>query len=90
MVVTERPATAAIGVTQVRKAFPSMCMVQAPHKPTPHPNLEPLSLKVSLTTHSSGVLGSSSVRTTSPLSWNSIMGLLLSMAAGFGRPARLG
>ncbi len=73
MVVTACPATAATGRMQVRTALPSICMVQAPHNPAPHPNLEPFNLKRSRITHNNGVFGSSSLVTVTPFNSNSIV-----------------
>ena len=73
MVVTSLPATARTGNVQVRTAAPSTCIVHAPHRAAPQPNFVPFSLKVSRTTQSSGVSGSSSTRTVLPFSVNSIM-----------------
>ena len=37
--------------------MPSICTVQAPHRPAPQPNFVPVSLRCSRTTQSSGVFG---------------------------------
>src|SRR6266446_5172275 len=54
MVVTWRPCAIMTGMTQVRIAAPSICMVQAPQTPMPQPNLLPVSRRCSRTTHNSG------------------------------------
>src|SRR5262249_55452604 len=54
MVVTCRPCAIMTGMMQVRIAVPSICMVQAPHIPMPQPNLLPVRLRCSRTTHNSG------------------------------------
>src|SRR5215470_3887678 len=38
-----------------------MCTMQAPHSPVPQPNLVPVSLRSSRSTHNSGVAGGASV-----------------------------
>lgn len=68
----------------VRTAAPSTCIVQAPQRPAPHPNLDPFNPNWSRTIYKRGVLGSSSVRTVSPFSVNSIKALLLPFAVENG------
>ena len=60
MVVTDLPATVDTGMLQERMARPSIITVQAPHWAMPQPNLVPVSLSESRSTHSSGVSGSRS------------------------------
>ena len=60
MVVTALPATADAGTLQERIAWPSIRTVQAPHWAMPQPNLVPVSLSESRSTHSNGVSGSTS------------------------------
>ncbi len=60
MVVTALPATALIGVEQLRTASPSRCTVQAPHWAMPQPYLVPVSPMTSRTTQSSGISGGTS------------------------------
>ena len=55
MVVTDSPSTIETGVMQERIGLPSTCTVQAPQAATPQPNLVPVSLRCSRSTHSSGV-----------------------------------
>src|SRR6516165_2607684 len=62
MVVTCLLSTIMTGMTQVRIATPSICMVQAPQTPMPQPNLLPVRFRCSRTTHNSG---------TSSGPWNS-------------------
>ena len=46
--------------THERTALPSTCTVQAPHSPTPQPNLVPVSASSSRRYHISGISGSPS------------------------------
>src|ERR1700722_4683166 len=55
MVVMRARATALIGTTQERTGWPSICTVQAPHSPAPHPNFVPVRSRLSRRTHKSGV-----------------------------------
>ena len=55
IVVTGLPATSDTWVWQENARLPSMCTMQAPHRPVPQPNLVPVSLRPSRSTHSSGV-----------------------------------
>jgi hypothetical protein len=55
------PATSEICVWHENARLPSMCTMQAPHRPAPQPNLVPVSYKSSRITHSSGVSGGASV-----------------------------
>src|SRR5579863_10163364 len=57
MVVMFFPPACDTGVEHERIAAPSRCTVQAPHSPAPHPNLVPVSAKVSRKTQSNGVSG---------------------------------
>src|SRR5579863_9267843 len=72
MVVTERLAARDTGATQDRTGSPSICTVQAPHRAMPQPYLVPVSCKLSRSTQSSGVDGSSSKLAALPLTWNVI------------------
>ena len=56
-----------IGVTQERRAAPSMCTVHAPHRAIPHPNFVPVMPSTSRKTQSKGVSPSTSTRRTRPL-----------------------
>src|SRR5436190_14386421 len=67
MVVTDLPATSDTCVWQENARLPSMCTMQAPHRPVPQPNLVPVSLRPSRITHSSGVSGGASVEAALPL-----------------------
>ena len=60
MVVTFLPATLETGVMQERVASPLMCTVQAPHSAMPQPNFVPVMSRVSRSTHSKGICGSTS------------------------------
>src|SRR5262245_60964048 len=70
MVVTCRPCAIITGMTQVRTAAPSRCMVQAPHTPMPQPNLLPVSRRCSRTTHSSATPTGQSNSAGAPLTKN--------------------
>ena len=56
-----------------RIAWPSTCIVQAPHCATPQPNLEPIRPRSSRTTHSNGVSDSASTDTSRPLRMNFVV-----------------
>src|SRR3954454_16950124 len=70
IVVTLLPATLEIGVTQERTGCPSRCMVQAPHRDMPHPNLVPSIPRVSRKTHSKGIAGGTSTVSAFPFNVN--------------------
>src|SRR5262245_37647225 len=57
MVVTDLPATSDIWVWHENARLPSICTIQAPHRPVPQPNLVPVSLRSSRITHNNGVVG---------------------------------
>src|SRR5215510_1772871 len=59
-----------IGVRQVRTARPFTIAVHAPHWPSPQPNFGPLSARSSLSTYSSGVVGSTSTVWDCPFTFN--------------------
>src|SRR5262249_1802262 len=63
MVTTFLPATEPMSVWQERSATPSICTVQAPHRPAPQPYLVPVRPTWSRMAQSSGVLGSASTAT---------------------------
>src|SRR5579862_154730 len=67
MVTMGWPATALTGTTQLRVALPFNNTVQAPHRPSPHPNFVPVSARSSRNTHSSGVSASTSTLRSDPL-----------------------
>src|ERR1700730_2276682 len=79
MVVTSRPCTASIGVTQARTASPFTCTVHAPHSALPQPNLVPTSFSSPRSTHSSGVSGSAFTVTVLPLIESVVIVLLACM-----------
>jgi hypothetical protein len=57
IVVTDLPATSDIWVWHENARLPSMCTMQAPHRPVPQPNLVPVSLRSSRITHNNGMVG---------------------------------
>src|SRR5258707_96760 len=61
MVVTVLPAMSATCIWHEKARLPSMCTMQAPHRPVPHPYLVPVSLRSSRSTHNKGVAGGASV-----------------------------
>src|SRR5262249_1830799 len=66
MVVTNLPAISDIWVWHENARLPSMCTMQAPHRPVPQPNLVPVSLRSSRITHNNGVVGGASVDAALP------------------------
>ncbi len=60
MVVTDLPATSESWVWQEKARPPSICTMQAPHRPAPQPNFVPVSLSSSRITQRSGVCGGAS------------------------------
>src|SRR5262245_25314800 len=66
IVVTDLPAISDSWVWQENARLPSMCTMQAPHSPVPQPNLVPVSLRPSRSTHNSGVAGGASVDAALP------------------------
>src|SRR5215475_833869 len=66
IVVTDLPAISDIWVWHENARLPSMCTMQAPHRPVPQPNLVPVSLKSSRITHNNGVVGGASVDAALP------------------------
>jgi hypothetical protein len=67
MVVSFACATARIGTKQERTGWPSMCTVQAPQRPAPHPNFVPVKPRWSRSTHNSGVSPSTATALLWPL-----------------------
>ena len=67
MVVTDLPATSDSRVWHEKARLPSICTMQAPHRPVPQPNLVPVSLSSSRITHNSGVSGGASECAALPL-----------------------
>ncbi len=59
--VIDLPPICETWVWQENARLPSMWTVQAPHRPVPQPNLVPVSLRSSRSTHSSGVAVGASV-----------------------------
>src|SRR5215468_934118 len=55
------PAISETCVWQAYARLPSICTMQAPHRPVPQPNLVPVSLRPSRITHNNGVCGGASV-----------------------------
>src|SRR5262249_7217184 len=66
MVVTDLPAISDIWVWHENARLPSICTIQAPHRPVPQPNLVPVSLRPSRITHNNGVAGGASVDAAVP------------------------
>src|SRR5215472_16160165 len=60
-------------VTQDRVACPFICTVQAPQSPTPQPNFEPVSPRMSRRYQSSDISGSPSNDCTVPFTFNWII-----------------
>jgi hypothetical protein len=58
---------------QERIGLPSTCTVQAPHMATPQPNLVPVSLRCSRSTHNSGVSLPALTSRRCPLTVNAAM-----------------
>src|SRR5437868_11492004 len=78
MVVTDLPAISDTWVWHENARLPSMCTMQAPHRPVPQPNLVPVSLRPSRITHNSGVSRGASLDAGLPLTVKLMaMGLLL-------------
>ena len=67
MVSTRLPATSPMGVEQDRTAWSSTSTVQAPHSPSPQPNLAPVSPRSLRKTHSSMRSSSTEMRVALPL-----------------------
>src|SRR4051812_17658087 len=67
MVVIFLPAASETGIEQERVATPSTCTVQAPHCAMPQPYFVPVRPTCSRITHSSGVVGSTSMLCDCPL-----------------------
>jgi hypothetical protein len=67
MVVTDLPATARTGSTQLCLGTPSTCTVQEPHTAMPQANFVPVSPSVSRSTHNSGVSSGTSTFRVTPL-----------------------
>src|SRR5262249_14761730 len=68
-----RPANPPTDNRHDRAGVPSICTVQAPHSPAPHPNLVPVKPIVSRSTHKSGVSGSISSSKLLPLTLTAII-----------------
>src|ERR1700739_907888 len=68
MVVIFFPETLEMGVMQERAASPLMCTVQAPQRAMPQPNFVPVMFKVSRSTQSRGICGSTSTVVDFPFS----------------------
>src|SRR5512132_4031120 len=72
MVVTDLPTISDTCVWHENARLPSMCTMQAPHRPVPQPNLVPVSLRPSRSTHSNGVAGGASVDAAVPFTMKSV------------------
>ena len=68
IVVTCAPETAETGSTQDRVGVPFKCTVHAPHWAMPQPNLVPVKLKSSRSTHRRGLSVDALVLTALPFS----------------------
>src|SRR5262245_59681015 len=79
-VVISTPVRVPTGVTQDRIARPRASTVQAPHWPSPQPNLGPRRLRSSLSMYSSGVAGSVSTVCARPLTVSVMVAILTSVA----------
>src|SRR5215468_9159828 len=66
IVVTDLPAISETWVWHENARLPSICTMQAPHRPVPQPNLVPASFSPSLITHNNGVAGGASVDAALP------------------------
>src|SRR5262249_5931969 len=66
IVVTDLPAISETWVWHENARLPSICTMQAPHKPVPQPNLVPVSFSPSRITHNNGVAGGASVDAALP------------------------
>src|SRR5262249_42393271 len=86
IVVIDLPAICETWVWQENARLPSMCTVQAPHKPVPQPNLVPVSLRSSRSTHNSGVASGASVDAGLPFT-TKLVAIAFSLLAGAGRSA---
>src|SRR5215831_18876565 len=79
-VVIATPVIVPTGVTQDRSARPWASTVQAPHWPSPQPNLGPRRARSSLSTYSSGVVGSTSTVCALPLTVSVMVAIVTSIA----------
>ncbi len=70
MVETFLTPTLLTWVWHERTATPSSWTVQAPHRPTPQPNLVPVFSSTSRSTHSKGVSASTSTTWSAPLTFS--------------------
>src|SRR5262249_61545406 len=66
IVLPDLPAISDIWVWHENARLPSICTMQAPHRPVPQPNLVPVSLRSSRITHNNGVVGGASVDAALP------------------------
>src|SRR6516225_12395211 len=73
IVTISRPANPPTDTRHDRAGVPSICTVQAPHSPAPHPNLVPVKPIVSRSTHKSGVSASTSSSKLLPLTMSAII-----------------
>src|SRR5262249_6075177 len=63
---TDLPAISETWVWHENARLPSICTIQAPHRPVPQPNLVPVSFSPSRITHNNGVAGGASVDAALP------------------------
>src|SRR2546430_15472837 len=79
-VVIATPVIVPTGVTQDRSVRPWASTVQAPHWPSPQPNLGPRKLRSSLSTYNSGVVGATSTVCAWPLTVSVSVAIVTSLA----------
>src|SRR5712691_9206435 len=84
IVVIDLPATPETGIRQENMRSPSICTMQAPHWPAPQPNLVPVSLSSSRSTHRRRVLSGASTLTGLPLTVN-LIAMMAPLCWGRGR-----
>src|ERR1700676_191688 len=72
MVTMSLPAIVEIGVWQEKARSPSICTMQAPHRPAPQPNFVPVSLSSSRSTQSRRVSGGALTLSCLPLTLNEV------------------
>src|SRR5260370_40198045 len=79
-----RPAQPPTGMTHDRAARPSRTTVHAPHSPSPHPHLGPLSLRSLRNTRSKGVVQSAKISHALSFTCSNMVPLDLSADGLFG------
>src|SRR5262245_37821114 len=70
MVVMRLPSAADTGVMQERVGYPSIWIVQAPHRPCPHANFVPVMASTSRSVHSSGMSSGTSTSRDFPFTFS--------------------